>query len=419
LADGTGTKDRIVAFFGAGYDNLNEDMRYGNTQSFSSATVVDNGNIGHDANVSPDVVSTTGSAVSPQGRGIYAVELAYLDSSTGAPTILSAPTKIWGATYGTGTATSPNKYYSNMNFSFPGEITAMDVNSTGYTTRLYTADTGGNIWRFDVGDNNPANWTGRIIFSSNPGYPGGTLNTSDTGRKIFYKPSVVSEAGYTMIFFGTGDREHPRNLAVTDRIYALKDKGQQTSDNITESNLMDVTLDALQTTTDTSGSNSVQGLMNTLNGSANYGWYIQLNQNTGEKVLATPLVFNKIAYFTTYTPAGTVANADPCVTSSLGPSRMYALNYKTGEAVLNYDTTNDAAGTTTNRRAIREGVYGDPYNLFRSDRTMTTGNGIPSGAVMVINPNGTLKLLTGIGGALRNDNPVPGGSIVPLYWRQQ
>ena len=418
LADGN--KDRIVAFFGAGYDNLNEDTRYGNTQSFSFSScisnnncVVNNADIGHDSTNVPPVneVSATGSAYSPHGRGVYAVQLATLNSS-GLPTITATPTKIWSATYGAATTTGVNPATNSaMTFSFPGQIAAIDVNGTGYTTRLYTADTGGNIWRFNVGDPNPANWTSDKIFSSNPGYPGGLLNSSDTGRKIFYMPSVVTQPGYTMLFFGTGDREHPRNVAVTDRIYALKDQGQTTATAINESNLYDATADDLQCITNCTNVASTTSIMNILTGSSNYGWYIRLNQNTGEKVLAAPLVFNKVAYFTTYAPG--VVNADACGTGNLGTARMYALNYMTGEAALDYDTSNDNSNTT-NARSLQGGAV-----LSQSDRVMTTGSGIPSGVVMDISPNGTLKILTGVGGALRSDNPLPGGSIVPLYWRQQ
>ena len=36
-----------------------------------------------------------------------------------------------------------------------------------------------------------------------------------------------------------------------------------------------------------------------------------------------------------------------------------------------------------------------------------------------LNPDGKLKSLTGVGGSIAGDNPLPGGAIVPLYWRQK
>jgi type IV pilus assembly protein PilY1 len=401
-----GGTDEIVALFGAGYDNANEDMRYGNTQSFSGVTPVNNGDIGQ----SPGV-SASGSAVTPQhGRGIFAVQLATL--TNGVPTIASAPTKIWSYTYGTGTPTSPYKYDPTMNFSLPGQITAIDSIGLGYTDTLYTADTGGNLWRFNVGNTSVTNWTGTKIFSSNPGYPGGALNSSDTGRKIFYKPSVVTQAGYRMIFFGTGDREHPLNTNVTDRIYAVKDPTTTPiSTALTEYNLLDVTTDQLQTLPASTNQADINNLLNTLLSPTAGGWFIQL-PNTGEKVLAAPTVFNKVAYFTTFAPG--ITNTDVCGSGNLGTSRLYALNYQTGEAVLNFNTGDDI-GTAPNSRA----VYSGGGLLNATDRSTNTGSGIPSGLVILITPGGQTKAYTGIGGAISSNNPPPGGSMVPLYWRQK
>ena len=390
-----GTTDTIVAFIGGGYDNLNEDMRYGNTQAFSGVTPVNLADIGQ----SPSL-SASASATSPDGRGIFAIKLATLDSS-GVPTVLTTPTLLWSYTVATD---------SSMNFSIPSELTAIDSKGAGYTDTLYVGDTGGNIWRFNVGDGNTANWKGTKIFRSNP------TSGTDLGRKIFFKPSVVSEPGYKMLFFATGDREHPLNTAVTDRIYALKDPvapGTPIAAALSESDLMDVTADSLQATTitgDAGVTGSVANLLSTLN--AKSGWFIKLNQNPGEKSLATPMVFNKAAYFTTYAPG--ITNTDPCATGNLGTSRVYALNYKTGEAVLNYDTSNDTTSTTNKRAVSASGSI-----LLASDRVKSTGTGIPSGLVVVLAPNGKLKALTGVGGAIAPDNPTPGGSIVPLYWRQK
>jgi type IV pilus assembly protein PilY1 len=400
-----GTVDSIVAFFGGGYDNQNEDMRYGNTQAFSGVTPVNLADIGQ----SPSV-SASGSATSPDGRGVFAVQLATLDAS-GVPAVLTTPTKLWSYTYGaTVTTSATGKTDPNLNFSIPSEITAIDSKGGGYTDTFYVGDTGGNIWRFNVGDSNTANWTGTKIFRSNP------ASGTDLGRKLFFKPSVVSEPGYKMLFFATGDREHPLNTAVTDRMYALKDPvapGTPIATTLSESDLMDVTADSLQTTTitgDASVTGSVANLLSSLYTKS--GWFIKLNQDSGEKCLATPMVFNKVAYFTTYAPG--ITNTDPCATGNLGTSRGYALNYKTGEAVLDYDTSNDTTSTTNVRAVSSSGSI-----LLASDRVKITGTGIPSGLVVVLAPNGKLKALTGVGGAIAPDNPAPGGSIVPLYWRQK
>ncbi|MBP1751563.1 MAG: hypothetical protein H6Q57_399 [Geobacteraceae bacterium] len=388
-----GGSDKIVAFVSAGYDNANEDSRYGATQTFSGTGAITLTDTGEGIVTS----SGTSSPSDPKGRGLYAFEIATL--SSGIPGFTNSGSKIKGYTHADN---------SDIDFSFPGEITALDLNNDGYTDRLYAGDTGGNIWRFNVGNIDTDQWTATKIFSSNPGSGG----SSDTGRKIFYKPSAVVESGNTvMLFFGTGDREHPLNRGVVDRFYALKDKGQSSA--MTESDLLDVTTDQLQTTSVASGSGSISDILANLNSSSNYGWYIKLNENSGEKVLAPPTVFNKVAYFTTYAPNTAVA-PDPCQPGNLGTARLYAVDYKTGEAVLNYDTTNDSI-STINRRALST----PGQVLVRSDRVQTLGSGIPSGIVLIINPNGGLKALIGVGGVIPSENPKKGGSIIPLYWRQK
>jgi type IV pilus assembly protein PilY1 len=387
-----GSADKIVAFVGAGYDNAYEDSRYGATQTFSGTGTVNSADLGN------GVVTSSGTSTSSsQGRGVYAIEIADLNS--GAPDFAHSGDKVKGFTHAED---------ATMTFSFPGEVTALDMNNNGYVDRLYTSDVGGNIWRLNVGDTNTSNWTATKIFQANPGSGG----ASDKGRKIFYKPSAVVEPGnLAILYFGTGDREHPLNRSVVDRLYALKDKGQSTT--MSESDLVDVTLDLLQTTTVASGTGSISDLLAKLNAIDKYGWYIKLDENSGEKVLAPPTVFNKVAYFTTYAPNTTVA-PDPCQPGNLGTARLYAVDYLTGEAVLNYDMTNDSTIIDNKRAKSTPGQV-----LVRSDRSVTLGSGIPSGVVLIINPNGGLKALIGVGGVIPGQNPKKGGSIVPLYWRQK
>jgi type IV pilus assembly protein PilY1 len=395
-----GGVDKIVAFFGAGYDNPNEDGRFGATQNFTgSGAGAAPSNTGQGNLTSTSGSGTAPYAVNPKGRGVFAIEVATLDGA-GVPTIASSPNKIWS--------------YTSTGYSIPSQITAISTRNNGYTDRLYVGDTGGNIWRFDVGNSSTSSWSANKIFSSNPGSGG----SGDTGRKFFYPPSVVMESGYAMLFFGSGDREHPLNTAVTDRIYALKDPvptGSTTAAG--ESDLVDVTTDQLQTTTitgDKTVSGSIANLLDTLN--SQKGWYIQLNAsgaNSGEKVLAPPMIFNKVAYFNSYAPNSSTSS-NSC-TANLGTAYQYALNYKTGEAVLNFNTSNDTTIIANNTRY--KNAAGQV--LVRSDRVQNIGSGIPSGLVVFIDANGKLKSLTGIGGAIAGGIMPPGGASIPLYWRQK
>jgi type IV pilus assembly protein PilY1 len=99
-----------------------------------------------------------------------------------------------------------------MTYSIPSDISRVDTDDNEKIDRLYVGDMGGRIWRLDIGDPNPNNWTIKMIF------------TGPTGSKIFYNPDVTlegnpAEGDYEMLFFGTGDREHPNGLTVINRLY--------------------------------------------------------------------------------------------------------------------------------------------------------------------------------------------------------
>ncbi|BCA80228.1 PilC/PilY family type IV pilus protein [Desulfuromonas sp. AOP6] len=399
-----GTERKVVAFIGAGYDK-EEDSRFGSTFNFPDPLdpLVGEGNVTSASDVNPNSPLT--SRPDAKGRGVYAFEVATLNSS-GVPTIPTAPTKIWGYT-------ASNDSW--LKVAIPSDITVLDSDFDGYADRLYVGDLGGRLWRFSVGSTDPANWTGRVIFWAG----------ASEGRKIFYRPSVVQEPGYWMVAFGTGDRAHPLNTAVVDRLYMVKDMGQNTDATVvnypTNGNLIDVTGNELQLETTTAADQ--QAILDSLNADTTFGWYIDLdrlneeNTHGGEKVLASPLIFNKVAYYTTYMPtAPSALSTDPCEVGNLGISRLYAVDYKTGEAVLNFYPYNDVDDPTSvsNTRALNE--VDDV--LRKEDRSLALGIGIPSGLVVVMPPSGDATLLIGCGGGLCSENPVSGGTIFQIYWKE-
>jgi len=403
-----GSTFKIAALIGGGYDNLNEDARFGAIQTFLGTGAVSYAETGAGAVTSTGVSASS----SPMGRAIYVVEIADLPAS-GIPSFTNSGAKLWE--YSNVTSTT-------MSFSVASEIAALDSRGRGYIDRLYTVDTGGNLWRFDVGTGSTATWAGRKVFSPNPGING----AADKGRKAFYKPAVTVESGYDMVYYGTGDREHPLNTPVVDRIYAIKVRNTDTSLTPvkTESNLVDVTLNQLQTTTivnvDATGlsptTGSVADILKHLQDGE--GWFIRLDESPGEKVLASPTLFNKVLYVTTFLPTG-VAVVDPCQPANLGSSNKYALNYLTGEAVLDFSgngvaTAGNNTTTTTNPRANSGGIV-----LLRADRKQGIGQGIASGVVVVVSDTGQANIVVGSSGNIVLGNTTKGGVVRTLFWRQK
>lgn len=353
-----GSDVKYVFFIGGGYDTLNED-----------------------------VVPRTSTAPM-KGRAVFAV-----DVLTGS--------KLWEYSYTTSVTNDTGSTKPDMTYGIPSSVSIVDSDGSGYADRLYVGDTGGQMWRFDISNNNTSNWTGKIIFKSNPG------GDSSTGRKIFYPPDYVQEIGYDVLYFGTGDREHPRNLDYVDRLYSIKDNNNITS-ALTESNLADVTEDRLQESAVTSEISTVLSNLSTKS-----GWYIRLNQSSGEKVLSPASVFARVAYYSTFSP-DTAVVIDPCLPNR-GTARVYSVDYLTGEAVFNYSTTNDSGySTETNSRAL--GKTGEV--LKRSDRFKVIGSGIPSGVVIIISQSGESALI-GVGGGLEIPPVELGKTAIRLYWREK
>lgn len=399
--------ETIVAIFGGGY-NTNEDLRYGNTQKFQDGTdeftITSAADTGEGAVASPGTSSQYTVDGHGLGRGIYIVEVAKVNADKSLDTSSSGDL-LWKYTYDED---------SNMTFSVPSEPLLLDTNIDNYIDHIYVMDTGGQLWRFNVGDkDNSSNWKGQRIFIANDA----TFNGTDIGRKVFYKGTATMRRGDTFIFFGTGDREHALNTAVVDRLYAFRDREMvydttgklvENSDYpINESRLVDVT-------EYTYSESDLQKLSASYEyssgGPTSYGWFIKLNETShdGEKVLASPKVFNNIVLYTTHQPAIT-ASPDPCV-GQLGTGRLYALDVETGKSALNFNTTNDPTETI-------DGETVTTIILNRSDRAFTLEKGgLPPEPLVMIDQEGTVSI------KVETTNIDPGISVRPIeeiYWMKQ
>jgi type IV pilus assembly protein PilY1 len=273
---------------------------------------------------------------------------------------------------------------TNMTYCIPSDVATLDLDGDGRIDRLYVGDVNARMWRFDLTDGNPDHWTGRMIFKSNSG--------SSEKRKIFYPPDVTLEKDstgeYEMLFFGTGDREDPKGTKDKDRIYAFKDKNASTTKG--ESDLVDVTgFYELSADQQAAKLNEIK---------SQYGWFIQLDKKDGEKCLATPVVYNKIAYFTSFSPS-TEAIDDPCFIGE-GTASLYAVNYSTGEAAFNLDLTNDTGGTV----------------IKKSDRSSIIGSAIPSGVVITV-IGGQVTAYIGVGGGVNRPTLSSSRSMFPVHWK--
>ena len=214
--------------------------------------------------------------------------------------------------------------------SVPADLAVLDRDGDGLFDRIYAADTKGNIWRVDIDDADPANWVSYHLASL-----GGT---GADARKFLNKPDVVFGADYDTVLIGSGDREHPFEMTVTNRFYMLKDKQVGLTGGLVcgdagaertcvESDLVDVTDNPYQTATP----------------SVPNGWYLTLAP--GEKVVGNAITVFGTIFFGTNLPTPPA----PGVCSNLGKAFIYALGVEGGAATI--DLNADNATTTADRSA--------------------------------------------------------------------
>jgi len=289
----------------------------------------------------------------------------------------------------------------DMDYSIASSVMVIDEDDNGFVDKVYVGDLGGQMWRigqfttdsvgdplvFPHSDENINSWTAQIVFKA-PTY---VVDSVTYTRKFYYPPSVTLEQGYDLLFAGTGDRDDACDRTSLDRFYVIKDN--HSTNTLYETDLVDVTNSAVP----------VPDLGNTngdvdFNGIIDQGWYIQLAG--GEKVLAESAVFYKTIYMTTFTP-----NDDPCLPGGAG--KLYALQYKTGAAAIDFDGDGTLEVSTI------------------------LGGGIPSKVVTVITDTGGVKLFISVGstnpdpnsealdaGVVAIDPLVPPINFHYMWWRE-
>ena len=124
------------------------------------------------------------------------------------------------------------------------------------------------------------------------------------------------------------------------------------------------------------------------------GWYITLSQ--GEKVVGSPLVYDQIVYFVTYTPSATT---NAC---GYGTAKPYAVYYLNGGGTI---TTSSGTTTISNTATSSSGVA----------QSTVIGSGVPSAPVI---SNGNLIITTSTGAVLTQPIPSLPSNLIPTSWFQ-
>lgn len=304
--------------------------------------------------------------------------------------------------------------------SIPSSIAILDSDGDGLTDRLYTGDTGGNVWRVDMPSANPADsedpWS---VFKL--AELGGVTNTTDDLR-FFNEPSIVrtfisetietkvtdldgetaifhhQEKPYDAVLIGSGDRSNPLGTDTNDRFFMIKDQHIKTKSfyNIVEpkkpvaqlkSDLYNYTDNPFDQTLTLAKRNELARDV-----SKKSGWFINLNlEDTGEKSTAEAIVINGVVYFTTFIPPNLDPNLVYCEQPN-GTGLLYAVDLALGTAVYNWKINDDVPpddvppDDAVRSIKISEQFLGAPTLIVVPDANGDTIGNIIVGREVVITP---------------------------------
>jgi type IV pilus assembly protein PilY1 len=315
------------------------------------------------------------------GGGLDGARLFMLDAATGR--------LLWSA----GSDSSADRVLPRMTEGIAARVTAIDFDGDEYADRLYAADVGGRIWRFDI-------WNGRDKTDLVTGGIFAQLSATTPGdaRRFFNAPDVSlirSREGrlFLNIAIGSGDATDPNAVAVQDRFYSLRDyqpfvkRSQATYDAATP--LVDADLTG-----------------------ASAGWKLDL-RTSGEKALTDSLTVDGAVMFTTYEPS---ANAAASNCEQNGKNRVYYVWIDDAAAVM--DLNDDAKVTDEDRSAplTQRGIAEGP----RIERLPGRAAGDPSTSPSPSEP-GTEEQSTGtrcLAGAEVLKRCLPLGTVLRTYWKR-
>jgi type IV pilus assembly protein PilY1 len=307
--------DRLVAIFGGGYDDAQDNRGY---------------------------------RVDAVGNAVYMVDLL-----TGA--------LVWSAG-------PPNAGHDlelvEMQNSIPSPVTVLDVNGDGLADRMYVGDTGGRLWRFDINNGQaPAGLvSGGVLATLGAADLSGT--PASQARRFYDAPDVVltttGKRQFLALNIGSGYRGHPLDTDVEDSFFSVRDFNVAGT-IATGQYPPPLTADQLVDITDLPGATLQPD---------DKGWRLRMVQGSGEKILSGSTTLLGATYFTSFTPG---SSGDACVAAG-GVNRLYIVNVLNGQPLVNLDGAGvDKNLTATDRFLVlkQTGIAPAPTFLIPAEQSGT------------------------------------------------
>ena len=322
VSGSTQNSDKLVAIFGGGYDNSQDNVGFHSDALGNRMFMVD---------------------------AISGAVLWHAGPATGSP----------------GFDSTAEFQHAKMTNSIPADIRVIDMTSDGFADRMYAADTGGRVWRFDIINGNDKDnlVRGGVLASLGMDVTTGATSPADA-RKFYVAPDaslVTTPAGVTFVnlAIGSGMRGAPKNTQVVDRLYSLRDYtpfGQLTAAQYTTMTNAPIT--------DASLVNVTTNVNPTIGATAT-GWKINLT-TAGEKSLAEARTFQGAVLFTTYDPEANRSVGSTGCTATSGANALWVMKVLDGAPYIDRDA--DATLEAEDRRGplAQQGLAPEAVIVFPS-----------------------------------------------------
>jgi len=261
--------------------------------------------------------------------------------------------------------------------------TVIDTDGDGVADRAYAGDSEGNLWVFDLSNPNPVEWENEATL----------LFENDRPQPITVKPTVVrhptvandnSNAPNVMVLFGTGrlNTEEDKEDTAVQTFYGIWDNPSKRIDPDTDPDtLIPLTLDNLVAQefvfenedtriTDPSLEVDYEG--------GKFGWYIDLPEDTGERVVSDAVARGDMIFFNTVIPTD-----NPCEYGGTGWEM--SVRIENGGSPMTPVVDQDGSGHFTNQDTIEVTLAGSsgPTPLGPSGTKFEDDEGLPSGPAIV------------------------------------
>lgn len=302
---------------------------------------------------------------------------------------------------GSGTSASPS------GLSSPS---AIDTNNDGIADRIYAGDIDGRLYKFDISDADPANWTSTLLYTTSP------------AQAITMAPAVAlhTQGGY-MVNFGTGrmfttGTGNDDTDTSTFYAYGVWDgapvaNAVMLTQTLTEQTFYPNTASATALTNGTRVRTVTNNTPNWTSGAANHkGWKVALP--AGERIVGdTVFIENSRFYFNSHDPTKLHTTPTPN-----GDNWLMELNYMNGGSAetpfldLNGDLllsnndrikykTGDTLPTSPTAKAIGDVVVNGSGAIDYTSLPVGkfTSNGVSSHPILI--------QLTSLNTTLHNQNP--------------